>query len=142
MTEPLSLREIIAARLEIGERIEEAFDVLSRLPDRTRAALGMQSLAWPLVVRKMFEDAPKDMTVRRPPPPAAQIDRMEEVLDSMVALGRENRKWATAVFLICGRRKAVTAVARTLGCHRHTAMTWCNSGLDFVAHARRLRLAA
>lgn len=81
---------------QIEKRLEEAADVLKRLPEqKVRGYFNV----WPEVVHD-FADmvGQKAEPMRRPPPPAASISRMEEALDWMQLLDGEDGKlvWARA----------------------------------------------
>lgn len=130
------------SREEISERVEEAFDTLKRLPDRDRARLHMAVQEWPLMMRRIFEDAPKGVQTRRPPPTARQIDRMDEALGWMLALAKQNRDFAKAVYLCCGRRMKCAEAAKVCGFHRNTVRAYLNNGLDrIIVIAERTRAA-
>ena len=81
---------------EVEARLKEAADVLDRLPDRN--VQGYFNL-WPAVVHD-FGDlvGQKPVPMRRPPPSAAAISRMEEALAWIRLLALEDGKlvWARA----------------------------------------------
>ncbi len=135
--------DLKAAMAEIGARIEEAADVLKRLPDRERAYLHDRGQQWPLMLRRVWEDAPKEkVTLRRPPPTAKQIDRMNEVLDWLLALAKQQRDYFRAVWLCCAERKKPAEVARIIGIHRATVYVWRDNGLRRIVEHMSHRRAA
>lgn len=132
-----------AARAEVKDRIEEAANTLKRLPDRERAFLHDRGQAWPVMLRRVWEDAPKGaIGLRRPPPTARQIDRMHEVLDWLLALAKQDRDFYRAVWVMCAERRKPGEAGRILGCHRETARVWCANGLDRIAMQFGVRAAA
>ncbi|MBF0268863.1 MAG: hypothetical protein HQL44_09740 [Alphaproteobacteria bacterium] len=81
---------------QIEERLAEAADVLKRLPEeRVRGYFGV----WPEVVHDFSDMVGREpQPMRRPPPLAAAISRMEETLAWMRFLAGEDGKlvWARA----------------------------------------------
>lgn len=136
--------DIAAMRAEMAERVEEAWDVLKRIPDRERNLLlnSERGQSWPTMVHSAAEHAAwKPGQVRRPPPTAKQLDRMDEVIDWLTALGRQERDFAKAVWLCCALHRKPAEAAKLLGCHRDTARVWRDNGLErMVAMRTRLRL--
>jgi hypothetical protein len=131
-----------ARRAEIAERIEEGWNTLKRLPDRERNALrnAERGSAWPMIVHTADEHAAwEKVPMRRPPPGAAQISRMDEVLDWLLVLAKQDRKFVKAVILFCGYKKKPAEVAKLLGCHRETATVWRDNGLDRIDQYRRVK---
>lgn len=124
-----------AKRVEVEERIHEAWDVLRRMPDRERALLrnAERGSAWPLIVHSADEHAAwAKEPARRPPPSAAQITRLDEVLDWLLVLAKQERKFFNAVWLFCALNKGAIDAAKVLGCHRETATVWRDAGLDRI----------
>ena len=81
---------------EVEARLKEAADVLDRLPDRN--VQGYFNL-WPEIVHDFADRVgQKPEPMRRPPPPAAAISRMEEALAWIRLLALEDGKlvWARA----------------------------------------------
>lgn len=123
-------------RADIAERIEEAADTLRRVPDREREMLraGERGAAWPLMLHTADEHAAWErVPVKRPPPSKEQITRMEEVIDWLLVLARQERKYFNAVWLFCAKRKKPSEAGKLLGCHRETATIWRDAGLDRIA---------
>jgi hypothetical protein len=134
-------RDAVAKRVEVAERVEEFWDVLRRMPDRERDALrrAERGQGWPLILHTADEHAawlPQPSC--RPPPSAAQITRMEEVLDWLLALSKQDRKFFNAVWLFCALRKGPKEVAKILACHRETATVWRDNGLDRIVALREV----
>lgn len=131
-------QDAAAKRVEVAERIEESWDVLRRMPDREREALrrAERGQAWPTMLYSADEhEAWAKVPLKRPPPSAQQITRMEEVLDWLLVLAKQERKFFNAVWLFCARGKGPADVGKILGCHRETATVWRDNGLDrIVAH--------
>jgi hypothetical protein len=124
-----------AKRVEIAERIEEAWDVLKRMPDRERAMLlqAERGQAWPLMVYSADEHAAwLPVPAKRPPPSTKQVTRMEEVLDWLLVLAKQDRKYFKTVWLFCALRKKPAEVAKIIGCHRETATVWRDAGLERI----------
>src|SRR4051812_2235787 len=124
-----------AKRVEVAERVEEAWDVLRRMPDRERAVLQQaeRGQVWPLMLHTADEHAAwAAVPMKRPRPSAAQITRMEEVLDWLLVLAKQDRKYFNAVWLFCARGKGPIDVGKILGCHRETATVWRDNGLDRI----------
>lgn len=135
--------DIAAVRVEIAERIEEAWDTLKRLPDRDKALLMKEAATWPTMLHTAAEHAAwKPMKVKRPPPTAKQIDRMHEVLDWLLALAKQERDFCKAVWLCCAERKKPAEAAKILGCHRQTARIWRDNGLERISVIRSRLQAA
>lgn len=131
-----SKSDIAAARVLVADRVEEAWDVLRRMPDRERAMLakGERGQTWPTMLRTAAEHAAyKRVPLRRPPPTAAQITRMHEVLDWLLALAKQERDYFQAVWLCCAERRKTAEAAKLMGCHRNSARTWRDCGLDRIA---------
>lgn len=129
-------RDAATKRAEIAERIEEAWDVLKRMPDKERAMLmqAERGHAWPLIVYTADEHAAwLPRPVSRPPPSTRQVTRMEEVLDWLSVLAKQDRKFCRAVWLFCAFQKKPNTVAKIMGCHRETATVWRDAGLDRIA---------
>lgn len=59
----------------------EAADTLHRLPDREKALLAQNSVAWPDFKPSVFEDYPSDNRPPLGPPARAALDRCDEVLE-------------------------------------------------------------
>lgn len=129
-----------AARREIAERVEEAYRVLRRVPDHERAWLTAQGSAWPSLIYDATKMEPgawrAGAPVRLPPPSAAEISRMHEVLGWMLWLGKTYGNAARAVYLCCVRRFGPVDAGRWLGCHRETAAVWRDDGLDKISAFR------
>jgi hypothetical protein len=135
-------QDAAARRAEIWERIEEGWGVLKRLPDKERNALrnAERGSAWPMIVHSADEHAAwEKVPARRPPPGAAQISRMDEVLEWLLVLAKQDRKYFKAVILFCGYRKGPAEVAKLLGCHRETATVWRDNGLDRIDQHCRVK---
>jgi DNA-directed RNA polymerase specialized sigma24 family protein len=141
----MSKQEMAAARAEITELIEEGWETLRRMPDRERDLLlrGERGQQWPQMVHSAAEHAAwKPMRSRRPPPTAKQIDRMHEVMDLLLALAKQDRDFAKAVWLCCAMRRRTGEAAKLLGAHRDTVRVWRDNGLDRLHRLRARRLAA
>lgn len=104
--------------------ITEAADVLSRLPEpRVRGFV----TSWPPIVREFCEAYGwQDAVLRRPPPPAAAIDRMDMALQWLAWLDQRDSRivWLRA----CGKPwKAVcweVGLARAAA-HQHWMFALC-----------------
>jgi hypothetical protein len=132
-------------RVVIHERVEEAWDTLRRMPDRERDLLlrSERGHQWPPMLYTAAEHAAwKPVKMRRPPPTGRQIDRMHEVLDWLLVLAKQERKFFKAVWLMCAERKKVSESARILGCDRETARIWRDKGLDRIAQRFDIHAAA
>ncbi|HWY14416.1 MAG TPA: DUF6362 family protein [Rhizomicrobium sp.] len=116
--------------------------MLRRLPDRDKSALRCQTMEWPLVIRRIWDDVPKGVHLRRPPPSAAAIERMHECLGWMLRLAKAERNFARAVWLICAECRAVGQVAKTLGVDRRTARVWRDNGLARIDAMRATKKCA
>lgn len=135
-------RDAAAKRVEVAERIEEAWDVLRRMPDKERDALrrAERGQAWPTMLYTADEhEAWAKVPIKRPPPSAQQITRMEEVLDWLLVLAKQERKYFNAVWLFCARGKGPIEVGKILACHRETATVWRDNGLDRIVVLREVR---
>lgn len=135
-------RDVETKRREVWERIEECWDVLRRMPDREREALrsAERGQTWPLIVHSADEhNAWEKQPIKRPLPTAAAITRMEEVLDWLLALAKQDRKYFNAVWLFCARRKGQKEVAKILGHHRETVTVWRDNGLDRIVALRAIK---
>jgi hypothetical protein len=107
----------------IADRIEEAADTLRRMPDRERALLAKseRGQTWPLMLHQACEHAAYEgLKVRRPPPTAKHIDRMNEVLDWLLELAKIDSGYFKVVWLLFAKRRTPTEVARIVGVTRET----------------------
>jgi hypothetical protein len=141
-TKKIQDHDLAAKRAEVSERIEEAWDVLKRMPDKEMAQLRQaeSGQVWPLIVYTADEHAAwAKVPVKRPPPNAAQVSRMEEVLDWLSALAKQDRKYCRVVWLFCALHKKPNEVSRILGCHRETATVWRDNGLDRIVRHRDVK---
>ncbi len=109
---------------EVEDRIAEAADVLARLPNTS--IQGYVS-TWPPTVREYWEAyGMTDVVLRRPPPSAAAIDRMDQALgwlrwldpiDAKIVWHRANgERWKA----VCGKVGLARAAA-----HRHWMYALC-----------------
>jgi hypothetical protein len=138
-------RERAAMRIEMAERVEEAWDTLRRMPDKERNLLlrGERGQTWPLIIHSAAEHAAwKPVKIRRPPATARQIDRMEQVMDWLLGLSKQERDFAKAVWLCCAMRRKPAEAAKLLGCHRDTARVWRDNGLDRMVSLTGYRCTA
>ncbi len=72
------MAEIKLTPTEVDNRIAEAADVLGRLPNVT---IQGYASTWPPFVREYWESyGMSEVVLRRPPPSAAAIDRMDQAL--------------------------------------------------------------
>ena len=130
----------------VEETITEAADVLSRLPDpRVRGYI----TSWPPIVREYWEAFGwQDAVLRRPPPPADAIDRMDMALQWLAWLDRVDCRivWLRA----CGRRwKAIcweVGLARAAA-HQHwmfalCVISWRLNGMAVSRHVSKRALIA
>jgi hypothetical protein len=106
------------------------------MPDREKNALlhGERGQSWPVMVHTAAEHAawaPQPM--RRPPPSHRQISRMNEVLDWLLVLAKQDRRFFKAVWLMCAERKGPGKAAKFLAVHRETVVIWRDNGLDRIA---------
>lgn len=123
------------ARKVIAERIEEAAETLRRMPDRERDLLrkGERGQSWPVMLHQACEHAAyQGLKTRLPPPSAARITRMNQVLDWLLELARIERKYFTAVWLTCAERRGPSEVGRTLGADRKTVSKYVKAGLTLL----------
>ena len=118
------MAEIKLTPTEVEDRIAEAADVLSRLPD-TRIQGYVNT--WPPMVREYWESfGMSDVVLRRPPPSAAAIDRMDQALgwlrwldpvDARIVWHRANgERWKA----VCGKVGMPRATV-----HRHWMYALC-----------------
>ncbi len=118
------MAEIKLTPSEVEDRITEAADVLSRLPNLT--IQGYVS-TWPPFVREYWEAYGMDeVRLRRPPPSAAAIDRMDHALewlrwldpvDAKIVWHRANGdRWK----VVCGK----VGMARSAA-HQHWMFALC-----------------
>lgn len=109
---------------EVEDRMAEAADVLRRLPNVT--VQGYAS-TWPPFVREYWESyGVAEVTLRRPPPSAAAIDRMDQALEwlrwldatdaRIVWLRANGDRWKS----ICGKVGLARATV-----HRHWMYALC-----------------
>lgn len=129
----------------IANRIEEAAETLRRMPDKERGILrrSERGQSWPLMLHQATEHAAYEgIKVRLPPPSAARITRMNEVLDWLLDLARMEPSFFKPVWLICAERRPVGKVARILGIDRKTVHRRKLAGLTLIAVAIQPRLAA
>ena len=111
----------------VEDRLEEAADVLKRLPEQK--VQGYFNV-WPDMVQSfsdMVGQTPEPM--RRPPPSAASIDSMEETLGWMQFLAGEDSKlvWARA------ERAEWKAICWRFGVSRSTATRRWHFALSVIA---------
>lgn len=129
----------------ISDRIEEAAETLRRMPDKERSILrrSERGQTWPLMLHQATEHAAYEgIKVRLPPPSAARITRMHEVLDWLLDLARMEPTFFKPVWLICAERREIGKVARILGIDPKTVHRRKRAGLTLIAVAIRPRLAA
>ena len=111
----------------VEDRLEEAADVLKRLPEQK--VQGYFNV-WPDMVQS-FADKVGQMPVpmRRPPPSAASISRMEETLGWMQFLAGEDSKlvWARA------ERAEWKAICWRFGISRSTATRRWHFSISVIA---------
>lgn len=127
--------ELERARSIVAGRVEEAFDVLRRMPDRERSMLakGERGREWPVMLHQAFEHAAhQGIKIRLPPPSAAQITRMHEVLAWMLELAIREPGYAKVVYLVHGKRFGTMRVARIVGIDKKTVARWLAAGLTLV----------
>lgn len=136
------ITDVKIARAEIADRIQEAWGVLRRMPDRERQALqrAESGQSWPMIIHTAAEHAAwEKRPFQRPRPSAAEITRMEEVMtDWLVALSKQERKFVNAVWLFCALGKRSGEVKKILGCDRETARIWRDNGLDRIQAHRNV----
>jgi hypothetical protein len=136
--------ELLSARAIAWNRVEEAWGVLRRMPDRERQQLakGERGQKWPAMIYSAAEHAAwMKAKTRLPPPSPEQIDKMNEVIDWLVALAKQDRNFGKAVWLCCALRMKPAEAGRLLGCHRDTARAWRDNGLDRIAGQFLLKAA-
>jgi len=129
----------------IADRIEEAAETLRRMPDKERAMLkkGERGQSWPIMLHQATEHAAYEgIKVRLPPPSAARITRMNEVLDWLLDLARMDPDYFKPVWLMCAERRPVGKVARILGIDPKTVISRKRAGLTLIAIAVAPKLAA
>lgn len=133
----------VALMLDISDRIGEARDCLRRLPDKDARFKGYSLLSWPGMLAERHIDYPNERTViRMPPPTSAAIDRMEEVLEWLVWLAKQDRDAAHVLWICCGLRHKTKGAAKILGVHRDTVRVRRHRGLLSIAEHITLRKAA
>jgi len=72
------MAEVTLTPAEVEERLAEAADILRRLPE---SRVQGHASTWPPYVREYWESyGVAEVKLRRPPPSAAAIDRMDEAL--------------------------------------------------------------
>lgn len=134
---------LVALMMEVGDRIGEARDCLRRLPDKDARFKGYSLLSWPGMLAEKHIDYPNEKTpIRMPPPNSQAIDRMYEVLDWLMWLGKADRNAAHAIWVCCGLRYRTSQAARILGVHRDTVRAWRHRGLLAVAERISLKKVA
>lgn len=119
---------------EIWDRIVEAADVDRRLVVAIGPA-GVRS-SWPDVVQSAANAyGYGEAEVKPAPPSGAEIDRTDEVMGWLQALGRRDQRilWSRA------NRVPWWAVQQRLGCSQATALRWQRAALDTLAqHVKQL----
>lgn len=132
--------------LLVEERMEEAADVLARLPDRKVQG---HFCNWPPILREYWESFGwQEASMRRPQPSAAAIDRMDETMTWLAWVDPVDAKviWLRA----SGHRwKAVcwkTGLARTAA-NQHWmyglyVIVWRLNGLELPRNKNRKQLIA
>lgn len=116
---------------DLIDRIDEAAATLRKLPDPDRRFLSTRGRSnWPTVIMSFWEayglEAPK---MRLPPPSAQAIDRMDEVLNWMGWLTRQDSAEMKCVWLIYGERKRIVECTGILGLHRNTVRQKRDDGI-------------
>lgn len=123
------------ARDVIADRIEEAAETLRRMPDRERSLLrkSERGQEWPLMLHQATEHAAYEgIKIRLPPPSAARITRMDEALDWLLDLARDEPDYFKPVWLICAERKSLARSAYILGFDKRTVLKRKTAGLTYI----------
>ncbi|TAN59437.1 MAG: hypothetical protein EPN20_15075 [Magnetospirillum sp.] len=107
----------------VEERLAEAASVLARLPE---VKVRGHFCAWPPVIQEAWEAAACEIQLRRPPPSAAAIDRMDQALTWLAWLDATDTRivWLRAN----GERWKVVCSAVGLSratAHRHWMYALC-----------------
>ena len=133
-------RYLCAEHAEMAERLNEAWWVLKRPPDKDLAILIPGGQRRPMMPHTAVELAAYEgIKLRRPPPSHQQVDRMHEVLDWLLALAQHERDYSKAGWLMCALGLKVGRAAKELGCHRNSARAWRDNGLERLCQIKTKR---
>lgn len=127
--------DLKTAMADLSERIYLAFQTLRRLPDRERGYLTADRRgSWPTVILTYWEAYGQSaVRMKLPPPSAAAISDMEEVMGWLAWLGRIDRHVMTCTYVCCGRGLEPSQAANILGLHRNTVRIKRDEGLRMIA---------
>lgn len=120
---------------DIQDRIREAAETLRGTPDaEMRYLQAGNRICMPAIVRGYWEAYGME-PARRPriPPSAAAIDRMSEVFDWLVWLGKQMPREMKAVWLCFGMGLESVRAARQMACTRRTVQRLRKSGIERLA---------